>query len=53
VVYNKVVINFMILLLLNFGDIWFYSLEVIAVQSWLSVLVALCLRRTDSVFAVI
>jgi hypothetical protein len=50
VVYNKVVVNFMIQLLLNFGGIWPYSVGLIAVQSWFSDLVALCLRRTDSVF---
>jgi hypothetical protein len=43
----------MILLLLNFSGIWLYNLRVIVVQSWLSALVALCLHRTDSVFALI
>jgi hypothetical protein len=39
--------------LLNFGGIWPYSLRVIAVQSWFSVLVALCLHRIDSMFALV
>jgi hypothetical protein len=41
----------MIYLLLNFGGIWPHNLGVIADQSWLSVLVALCLLRIDSMFA--
>jgi hypothetical protein len=53
VFYNKVVVNFMIYLLLNFGNIWTYGLGFIAVQNWFSVLVALCLYRTDSVFAIV
>jgi hypothetical protein len=53
VVYNKVVVNFINWLLLNCCGIWLYSLRVIAVQSWLSALVALCLLRIDFVFALI
>jgi hypothetical protein len=36
---------------LNFGGIWSYGLGVLAVQSWFSALVALCLHRVDFVFA--
>jgi hypothetical protein len=53
VVYNKVVVNFVSLFLLNFGGIWLYSLRFIAVQNWLSALVALCLHKIDFVFALI
>jgi hypothetical protein len=39
--------------MLNVGDILSYGLGVIAVQSWFSALVALCLCRIDSVFAIV
>jgi hypothetical protein len=39
--------------LLYFGGIWLYGLGVVAVESWFSALVVLCLHRTDSMFALI
>jgi hypothetical protein len=49
-VYTKVVDNLCIYLLLKFGGIWPCGLGVIAVESWVIELLALCLVRPVSVF---
>jgi hypothetical protein len=45
-IYTKVVDNLCIYVLLKFGGIWPCSLRVIADQSWVSVMFALCLAQT-------
>ena len=50
VVNTKVVVNLLNYLVLKFGGIWPSSLGVTVVQSWITVLLALCLDRPDSVF---